>query len=172
MSTLEDENARLRDELKQKHSDYLQEHHAHYSEAELRKALGEVADRLRAELELIEKMNADNAKMRGVYLKERQQSDLQKSELTEALELARTYTGIEAQGCPLCTYKDGVFIAYCSLHRQLNEKDRLLREKTEEFELFKVSLGQALPIIENQQKEKRNHESGSGGCGLGPSVRG
>jgi hypothetical protein len=44
-------------------------------------------------------------------------------EAVRDLERARTFTGLEAEGCPLCTYKEGVFIAYCSLHRQLHEKE-------------------------------------------------
>lgn len=40
-------------------------------------------------------------------------------ELKEALERARTYTGMEAAGCPLCTYTEGVFVAFCSFHHQI-----------------------------------------------------
>lgn len=40
-------------------------------------------------------------------------------EAVEAFELARTYTGLEAEGCPLCTYEDGVFTEPCSFHRKL-----------------------------------------------------
>lgn len=56
---------------------------------------------------------------------------LRNRELMEALERARTYTGIEAQGCPLCTYVEGDFVASCSLHRQLEEQLRLYSELVE-----------------------------------------
>lgn len=52
-------------------------------------------------------------------------------EAVEAIERARTYTGLEAEGCPLCTYVDGVFTAACSFHRKLAAlelQNRLLKE--------------------------------------------
>ena len=40
-------------------------------------------------------------------------------EAIEAIERARTFTGLEAEGCPLCAYVDGVFTESCSFHRKL-----------------------------------------------------
>ena len=37
----------------------------------------------------------------------------------QKLEQARTYSGIEAYPCWLCTYENGKFIKYCEPHRQL-----------------------------------------------------
>lgn len=34
--------------------------------------------------------------------------------LTDQMQLARTYTGLEGYGCPLCTYENGVFIKSCT----------------------------------------------------------
>ena len=34
--------------------------------------------------------------------------------LEESLKRASTYQGFEAWPCPLCTYKDGIFIEHCS----------------------------------------------------------
>lgn len=56
------------------------------------------------------KLNAENVTLRTEV-----------EQLTADLELARTYQGIEGPGCPLCSYQDGVFVAHCSLHRQINQ---------------------------------------------------
>jgi hypothetical protein len=43
----------------------------------------------------------------------------ERDQLLEALEKARTYTGPESDGCPLCTYIDGKPIASCAMHRKI-----------------------------------------------------
>ncbi len=40
--------------------------------------------------------------------------------LAEEIERARTYTGLEWYGCPLCTYKDGALVQSCTMHAQIN----------------------------------------------------
>ena len=68
-------------------------------------------------------------------------------ELIRALELARTFTGLEAEGCPLCTYVEGVFTAACSFHRKL--KDLELQND----ELKKL-ITQALPFMRARHEWK------------------
>jgi len=65
-------------------------------------------------------VHADDCPVRGPEIAQ-ENKDLrgQVEELTETLERARTYTGLEADGCPLCTYVEGVLTESCSLHRQL-----------------------------------------------------
>jgi len=41
------------------------------------------------------------------------------AEVKQTLEECRTYKGIEAYPCWLCTYENGKFIKYCEPHRQL-----------------------------------------------------
>lgn len=45
------------------------------------------------------------------------------------LHQAATYQGYEAWGCPLCTYRNGVFLHPCSLHSQIDE----LREENKDI---------------------------------------
>ena len=42
-------------------------------------------------------------------------------DLEAALERARTYTGVEAQACPLCRYENGVFVEPCAMHKEIDE---------------------------------------------------
>jgi hypothetical protein len=53
------------------------------------------------------------------------------SQLRQQIERAKTYKGVEGYPCPLCEYKDGIFIKYCELHRQINELNRRLEEHFE-----------------------------------------
>ncbi len=46
----------------------------------------------------------------------------------ELLEKARTYTGLEGYGCPLCEYKEGKFIKSCEMHRQLDDSNERLQK--------------------------------------------
>lgn len=39
------------------------------------------------------------------------------TQLRDRLEKARTYTGLEAYPCPLCTYDKGVFVEACQMHK-------------------------------------------------------
>lgn len=59
-------------------------------------------------------------------------------EAVEAIERARTYTGLEAEGCPLCTYLDGVFTAACSFHRKLAALELQVGELQKERDRYKV----------------------------------
>lgn len=68
-------------------------------------------------MKLIKDLETENAKLSAEV-----------AQLTESLELARTYQGIEAQGCPLCIYQDGVFVDHCSLHRQIQTSSLQLSE--------------------------------------------
>lgn len=36
------------------------------------------------------------------------------------LDKARNYSPVSAQACPLCVYDDGVFVASCSYHKQID----------------------------------------------------
>lgn len=75
------------------------------------------------DLELISKLQEENAVLRAdkELFEKRWCDTVEERDLLAAdLERARTYTGLEAEGCPLCTYVEGVFKAQCSLHRQLD----------------------------------------------------
>lgn len=82
-------------------------------------------------------------------------------ELKEALERARTYTGLEAAGCPLCTYTEGVFVASCSFHRQIEamhavvEAAKWWKEKEKWPYLGCSPLANALDAYEKVQPEEQ-----------------
>ncbi len=42
-------------------------------------------------------------------------------QLQSDLDKAKTYTGLEGHSCPLCEYKDGVFIKHCTMHEQIEQ---------------------------------------------------
>ena len=45
------------------------------------------------------------------------ESEKENKQLRADLDRARHYTGLEGYPCPLCTYKDGVFVESCEMHR-------------------------------------------------------
>lgn len=59
------------------------------------------------------------ASLANRLLAEKKDLELQHREAVEAIERARTHTGLEADGCPLCTYINGVFTAACAMHRKI-----------------------------------------------------
>jgi len=65
---------------------------------------------------------------RGELQRQLAVANLEIGDLKDALERARTYTGLEAQGCPLCTYEEGVFKASCSFHQKLAAAELQSRE--------------------------------------------
>ena len=86
--------------------------------------------------------------------------ELQLAQVTKILSLAREYTGLELQACPLCVYKEGKFISYCTPHAQLAqvtaERDRLLNVANTLLDAANIASGfiqtgnalAALPFIE------------------------
>lgn len=63
----------------------------------------------------------DTARRHATHWEQGARDEQKRAETAEAtLKLARTYTGLEAKGCPLCIYRDGVFIEACSMHRQID----------------------------------------------------
>lgn len=84
------------------------------------------------QIELIEKQCQKNGKTAADRFME---IDRLKAEL----EKARTYTGFEGYPCPLCEYKDGVFIKNCEMHSQIAELKAEL-EKAEKWEVHLVGL--------------------------------
>ena len=49
------------------------------------------------------------------------ESEKENKQLRADLDRARHYTGLEGYPCPLCTYKDGVFVESCEMHRQIDQ---------------------------------------------------
>ena len=54
------------------------------------------------------------------------------ADLKERLERARSYKGIEAYPCPLCTYRDGIFIESCQMHKDMHELEATMRQDEHE----------------------------------------
>jgi hypothetical protein len=46
------------------------------------------------------------------------------AELRDALDFAAQYRGNEGRSCPLCKYRDGVFIEACQMHKDMDEMMR------------------------------------------------
>jgi hypothetical protein len=55
----------------------------------------------------------------------------------EQIERARTYKGIEAYACPLCTYSDGIFIESCQVHKDMHELETTMRQAEREAAFWK-----------------------------------
>jgi hypothetical protein len=104
---------------------------------EIAKALEEATAEIKAEVQITEALIKPTEQQRDELKAERDRLKLENGDLMDDLERARTYTGVEAQGCPLCTYVDGVFKKSCSFHReiaalelQVKEAGKLLNEFT------------------------------------------
>jgi hypothetical protein len=57
--------------------------------------------------------------------------------LEEQIERARSYKGIEAYPCPLCTYRDGIFIESCQMHKDMHELEATMRQAEREAAFWK-----------------------------------
>lgn len=78
---------------------------------------------------------------------------LQVRGLTDALERARTHTGLEADGCPLCTYVDGVFTAACAMHRKIEGMEAQISEERKSADGFRYRLQVEHEIAASTEKE-------------------
>jgi hypothetical protein len=52
--------------------------------------------------------------------------EVQKEDLEQQLERARTYRGTEGWPCPLCRYDNGVFKESCEMHKRIDRLEKQL----------------------------------------------
>jgi len=77
-------------------------------------------------------------------------------ELEESLELARNYKGFEARACPLCEYKNGKFIKYCSMHSRIKElEDEQTERAADHLKLVEENHRLREQLAEAEERLKR-----------------
>ncbi len=73
-----------------------------------------------------DQLRADLAAERAAHEQQLAKVCEERDHLVNAIEFMRGYKGIEARGCVLCVYENGVFKKRCQMHSDL---DRIKKER-------------------------------------------